>query len=57
MQLELFGADDYRQTSQERAGDLEDLQVPTIVSIQRNIDIEWDLSKPWFVLLHAGVGC
>ena len=51
MPAELFESEEHRQTPHQSAQNVDDRYAPSIFNIQRAIDLEWELYKPWYAFL------
>ena len=57
MQAGLFESEENRQARYQGAQNVDDGGAPSIFSIQRAIDFEWELYKPWYTLLTGHSNC
>jgi hypothetical protein len=51
MQAEPFESEEHRQIPYQGAQNVDDVNAPSIFDIQRAIDLEWELYKPWYTFL------
>ena len=57
MQVEVFEMEGQRQRHHQSGGIVDDGDAPSIFNIQRTIDLEWELYKPWYTFLAGQSNC